>query len=560
MADKNYDAVIVGGGHHGTIIACYLQRAGLKTAIFERWHEIGGGACGEELPLPGFIQNPCAHWTRFYTHPAYRDFNLREYGLVYIFPQYSQGWLFPDGRYIIGKPIFEIVNPLTGESRFSSENAQFLLDQIKKINEEDAKTVEDIIERYKERWKKAYYLYRFTGPEEWKEADPLEELCDDKKYGIDPEIKGMTIGEIARKIFRSPELQSYYMRNMLSSTGLFAYERPGLYWHIHVLGLMLSLETAAILIGGTHSITHALLRVFEELGGEFFVLSEVERVIVKDGAAKGIRLKSGEEIEAEIVISDLNIELSLELIGEEYVPKDLWKKVKGLKERPKIMEEDPGYERTHVFWGNMAFFEPPKYRPNPDLAFVPRLHLGEADVEYFLSNKFQKERWEKGIADKLFLVVAPDSQWDKTRAPKGRATVTVEEFTCPWYRFSELEWIKMKREIVKRFIEEWGKYAENVNEENFIEAWISTPDDVLNRNPCLPTGGWGGLTADAKRLGRLRPFEEVSAYRLPLKNYYLCSSAAHSCHGIGRGSSYNCYKTIAKDFGLTYRPWETREI
>ena len=29
MADKTYDAIVVGGGHHGTIIACYLQHAGL---------------------------------------------------------------------------------------------------------------------------------------------------------------------------------------------------------------------------------------------------------------------------------------------------------------------------------------------------------------------------------------------------------------------------------------------------------------------------------------------------------------------------------------------------
>ena len=35
MADKTYDAIVAGGGHHGLITACYLQRAGMKTAIFE---------------------------------------------------------------------------------------------------------------------------------------------------------------------------------------------------------------------------------------------------------------------------------------------------------------------------------------------------------------------------------------------------------------------------------------------------------------------------------------------------------------------------------------------
>ena len=66
MPDTSYDAIVAGGGHHGTIIACYLQHAGLKTVIFERQHELGGGACGEELPLPGFLQNTCAHFTRFW--------------------------------------------------------------------------------------------------------------------------------------------------------------------------------------------------------------------------------------------------------------------------------------------------------------------------------------------------------------------------------------------------------------------------------------------------------------------------------------------------------------
>ena len=102
MPDTSYDAIVVGGGHHGTIIACYLQHAGLKTVIFERQHELGGGACGEELPLPGFIQNTCAHFTRFWTHPAYTDFNLREYGLKYIFPDQNEGMVYPDGTCFVG--------------------------------------------------------------------------------------------------------------------------------------------------------------------------------------------------------------------------------------------------------------------------------------------------------------------------------------------------------------------------------------------------------------------------------------------------------------------------
>ena len=54
----------------------------------------------------------------------------------------------------------------------------------------------------------------------------------------------------------------------------------------------------------------------------------------------------------------------------------------------------------------------------------------------------------------------------------------------------------------------------------------------------------------ASQMGRMRPFPELAFYRLPVKNMYLASAAAHSGPGIGRGSAYNCFKVIAEDFGL----------
>jgi phytoene dehydrogenase-like protein len=553
MADAKYDAVIVGGGHHATIIACYLQRAGLHTAMFDRWHEMGGGACGEELPLPGYIQNTCAHFTRFYGNPAYADFDLREFGLVYTFPEYDEAWIFPDDKYILGKAIMEVEDPMTGKSGFSSENAQFNINQVSKISKHDADVAEEVIRKFHAKWRNAFGRYRYTGPEEWGNGkDPLEELMDDPKDGIDPKYATMTVGEIAVDMFESPEMQTFYMRAMQTSNGLMPEDVPGLYWHIHVLGLVLSVESAAIVYGGTHSITHALLRAFQKEGGKFFVLSEVDRVLVENGKAVGIKLKDGSEIRADVVISDLTIDLTLEKLGKENVPGDIWDKMMEIR---KI-----GYDRTQLFWGNIALIDEPEYPLDPDLGLVPRLYFGEADADYFLSGRYKKERWELGIANKLYLLIAPDSIWDPTRAPAGRYNALAEEFTCPWKNFSEKEWLRMKREIVDRMLEEWHKYAPNVTRDNFIEAFITTPDDVVNRNPCMPQGGWGALDAYASRLGRLRPLPELSSYRMPVENYYLCSSAAHSAHGIGRGSSYNCYKVIAKDLGLSYRPWEERGI
>jgi len=79
MSDKSYDAIVVGGGHHGLIIACYLQRAGMKTGIFELQSKLGGVLTREGGPVPGFRLNPRSNWTRFYGQPAYADFHLFMY-------------------------------------------------------------------------------------------------------------------------------------------------------------------------------------------------------------------------------------------------------------------------------------------------------------------------------------------------------------------------------------------------------------------------------------------------------------------------------------------------
>jgi len=33
---SSYDAIVLGGGHHSTIVACYLARAGMSVGVFER--------------------------------------------------------------------------------------------------------------------------------------------------------------------------------------------------------------------------------------------------------------------------------------------------------------------------------------------------------------------------------------------------------------------------------------------------------------------------------------------------------------------------------------------
>ena len=74
---------------------------------------------------------------------------------------------------------------LLGGRSSNEAAAQYTIDEVSKINKDDGNMVEEIIRRYKAKWRAAWHKYRFTGPAEWPEGpDPLEALANDPKDGI----------------------------------------------------------------------------------------------------------------------------------------------------------------------------------------------------------------------------------------------------------------------------------------------------------------------------------------------------------------------------------------
>ena len=550
MADASYDAVIIGGGHNGLVAALYLLNAGMTVAVLERQHELGGGACSEELPLPGFVSNPCANFHAFNRSPVWYDFQLYDKGARYDFADTGTVTVFDDGTCFLSYPAVEVVDPITVTERFVPENMGKTLREVARFSHRDAETVSILFQKYQRKWRDAMNEWRLTPPPPWGEQDAIERLYDDPVDGIDPRYQFMTVKEVAWDLFESKELRIPFMRSAMMSAGCF----PGDVMHpmdiIAQLRAIFTLFRPASPRSGTHSMAHALQKALSELGGKFFVHHEVDKILIENGAAKGVQLADGTTTEAKkLVISNVGPNITLlRLVGEEYISHQLARKIRNFS-----------YDRGNIFWAHFAHHELPQWKAadfNPDCLGVYKFWMTPKDPEG-MAERHQMEIFTRGIPEKLYMAGGTDSLNDKTRAPEGKHNTLVEQFAAPARYFSEREWLRMKKEIVNEMVRQWQWYAPNMNWDNVIAGYANTPYDVEQRNINEHEGSWVLGAQTASQMGRNRPCPELAQYRTPIENLYLCNGSQHYAGGMRGLNGYMCYKIVAEDFGLP-KVWQEK--
>src|SRR5207253_10634521 len=85
---KQYDAIVIGGGHNGLVTAAYLARAKKSVLVLERRPRVGGAAVTEEI-FPGFKFTMFSYVVSLLRPEIIRDLDLPRHGL-HILPLRSE--------------------------------------------------------------------------------------------------------------------------------------------------------------------------------------------------------------------------------------------------------------------------------------------------------------------------------------------------------------------------------------------------------------------------------------------------------------------------------------
>ena len=81
LAAREWDAIVVGGGHNGLTAAAYLARAGRSVLVLERRERLGG-ACTLEQPFadPRYLVSPCAYVVGLLDQVVVDELELERHG------------------------------------------------------------------------------------------------------------------------------------------------------------------------------------------------------------------------------------------------------------------------------------------------------------------------------------------------------------------------------------------------------------------------------------------------------------------------------------------------
>ncbi|MDZ4247250.1 MAG: hypothetical protein U1D67_09045, partial [Dehalococcoidia bacterium] len=417
--------------------------------------------------------------------------------------------------------------------------------EIARFSQKDAETWLKLHDYYKKKLRPAL-MERMFNPPRIGVRDGFDKLFADPDCPIDPQWSSMNCLQVGRELYESPEVTCAHLRGRQSADGI----PPDIFGSgLNQFIYPLTLAESDFTIGGSHSVTHAAARIFLQNGGKLFTMAEVKKATIENGKATGVQLVNGSLIKAnKAVVSTLSpYQLCFQIIGPEYLSQKILKKVENLETR-----------YTCLAWYGWALHDAPEYKAaafNPDVNNTQLLALGNKDPESLV----REAHWRRlgKISPEMNLVAWCYSIVDPTQAPPGKHSAGTEQFVPPATALSEKEWMVFKKQHAEDVVQEWQKYATNMNWDNIIGYYPETPPDICHLANMAPSGNWAVIDCIPTQQGRRRPITELSSHRTPVTNLYGTGSAWHPSPGAHSYQAYNCYKVMAEDFGLK-KPWEEK--
>jgi phytoene dehydrogenase-like protein len=269
--------IIIGAGIAGLSAGIYAQMNGYKTQIFEMNIKPGGLCTAWERK--GYIIDGCLHWLVGTSPDSSYNHMWKEVGVL-------------QGKQVIDMDQYMRVETAEGKVITLYTDVDKLEKHLKEIAPEDSAFIDEFtraIRRFAE-----FDIPSDKAPELYSTLDNLKMMTKMAPYmGEMQKWSKMTLKEFAER-FQNPALREVWQM-------VWPVDFSSLFF-LMTLGWMTK-KNAGYVVGGSMEISLAMEKRYCELGGKINYRSGIEKILVENNRAVGIKLANGTEHKSDYVIS-----------------------------------------------------------------------------------------------------------------------------------------------------------------------------------------------------------------------------------------------------------------
>ncbi len=508
--EKNYDAIIIGGGHNGLTVAAYLAKAGRKVLLLERRYILGGAAVSEEL-YPGFKYTVYSYVVSLLEPKIIRELQLAKHGLHIL-------------------PLEGAFTPMENGNYFASyADEDDTLDEIRRHSRRDADIYPVFSNMMYDLARAVKPILTMVPPDLASPGiDGLRTLrkfskhiqsLDKEKFHWLTKIMTMSAYDFLSEWFETDVLIASIAQVGIIGTFLGP-KSPGTAYvllHYYLGELDGATSTWGSQRGGTGGVSEAIASAARSFGAEIRCNASVSQVIVKDGQAVGVALENGDEIYGKTVISGCDPNVTFrKLVEEKELPSDLVEAIDNFKFRGSSGKV------------NLALDGLPDYPAMQDKELIRGMQEICPSVD-FLEQAYDDAKYG-GFSKRPFLGCIIPTTVDPSMAPPGKHVMSIFVQYASYDMPNHGNRDQQRDAFGTAVINTLAEFSPNIKD-LILHKQVITPWDI-EQTAGLTQGNisHGELMLD--QLFFMRPTPGWANYRTPIRNYYQCGSGTHPGGGI----------------------------
>ena len=290
--------------------------------------------------------------------------------------------------------------------------------------------------------------------------------------------------------------------------------------------------------GGMGALADALAAAAREAGATIRTGADVRRILVRDGLATGVVLATGEEVAAELIVSNLDPRRTLlDLVDPVHLSPELARRVRHVRMRGALAKVNYAVSTLPSFTGLATRSEEDR---RAAMSGCVRLGPTLDGIE----RAFDTAKYG-GLPEEPWIELAIPSITDPDLAPEGQHVVSAYVQFAP-YELRGTTWEAERDRLGDVATRTIGKYAPDF-ERTVVARQVITPLD-LERVHGL-TGGHifhGELALDQLFIGR--PLAGWCRYQTPIRHLYLCGAGTHPGTGLDGRSGRLAAREILRNY------------